>query len=398
MNQTFALQQMMRWYGPSDPVQLKHIAQAGCSGVVSALHHVPVGEIWTVKDIKAYKNNIKKANLSWTVVESLPVHEGIKIQSGNYETYLENYRQSLKNLAKCGIEVVTYNFMPVLDWVRTNIAFQLPNKSEALYFNKADYAIFDLFLLKRPRAENDYTSEELKRYTAHFNSLKKKQKKRIYHNVLLGLPGSDIPFTIPQVLELLQKYADINRVQLKKNLVAFLEEVTPTAEEVGIKLAIHPDDPPYSVLGLPRIMSTDQDVADIMTAVPSPANGLCFCTGSFGARADNNLVEMVKKWGSRIYFLHFRNTKRDENGNFMEANHLEGDADMYDILTETVKLMYKEQRNIPMRPDHGHKMLDDLNKKTYPGYSAIGRLKGLAELRGLEYGIQKMLSQIVENH
>lgn len=391
MHKTFALEQLMRWYGPNDPVQLEHIAQAGCTGVVSALHAIPVGDIWTVEAIKAYQSQITARGLSWTVVESLPVHEDIKTNSGKCREYIDNYRRSLENLAACGIKVVTYNFMPVLDWVRTDVAHRLPNGSEALFFNKADYAVADLFLLQRPGADRDYTSEELAHYRAHFAGLEEDYKKQLFQNVLLGLPGSDVAFTPTQVLAQLQHYRDIDRTQLQQNLIAFLKAVTPTAEAVGIQMAIHPDDPPYSVLGLPRIMNTEADVTVIMEAVPSPANGLCFCTGSFGARPDNDLPAMARRWGSRIHFLHLRNTKRTAEGNFMEANHLEGDTDMYAVMREVVQLMQREQRSIPMRPDHGHKMLDDLGKKTYPGYSAIGRLKGLAELRGLEYGVRRAL-------
>lgn len=391
MNKTFALEQLMRWYGPNDPVPLPHIAQAGCTGVVSALHAIPVGEIWTIKDIDHYKKQITEHGLSWTVVESLPVHEDIKTRSGNYRQYIENYCRSLENLAACGIRVVTYNFMPVLDWVRTNVTYQLANGSEALYFNKADYAVVDLFLLKRPGAEKDYTAAELETYRTHFAALEENYKNRLFQNVLLGLPGSDVAFTPEQVLEQLGHYAAIDRNQLQQNLISFLQAITPTAEASGIQLAIHPDDPPYSVLGLPRIMSTEADVEAVMTAVPSAANGLCFCTGSFGARPDNDLPAMARKWGARIHFLHLRNTKRTPEGNFMEANHLEGDTDMFAVMREVVGLMQREQRSIPMRPDHGHKMLEDLPKKTYPGYSAIGRLKGLAELRGLEYGVRRSL-------
>lgn len=384
----------MRWYGPNDPVPLPHIAQAGCTGVVSALHAIPVGEIWTVEAIRDYKAHIAAHGLSWTVVESLPVHEDIKTASGRYREYIDNYCRSLENLAACGIKVVTYNFMPVLDWVRTNVAYELPNRSEALFFNKADYASVDLFLLKRPGAEKDYTPEELESYRAHFAGLDEGYKQRLFQNVLLGLPGSDVAFTPDQVLEQLGHYRHIDRRQLQQNLISFLRSITPTAEAAGIQLAIHPDDPPYSVLGLPRIMSTEQDVVTLMEAVPSPANGLCFCTGSFGARPDNDLPAMAERWGSRIHFLHLRNTQRADAGNFMEANHLEGDTDMYAVMREVVQLMQREQRSIPMRPDHGHKMLDDLGKKTYPGYSAIGRLKGLAELRGLEYGIRRSLADL----
>ncbi len=396
MNKTFSLQQTMRWYGPTDPVKLRYIAQAGCTGVVSALHAIPVGEVWPIEDIRLHQEIIEAKGLSWTVVESLPVHENIKSQGEHYEQYIENYKQSLINLALCGIEVVTYNFMPVLDWVRTNIAYRLPNKSEALRFNRADYVIFDLFLLKRPGAEQDYSKDELTEFNARFEAMKYQKRRRLFQTILQGLPGSDVPFTAHQVLALLKQYEHIDRQQLKANLFHFLKEITPVAEEVGIKLAIHPDDPPFSVLGLPRIMSTNEDVEDLMEAVSSEANGLCFCTGSFGARPDNDLEAMVKKWGSRIFFLHLRNTKRDEDGNFMEANHLEGDTNMFAILKEVVKLMQREQRAIPMRPDHGHKMLDDLNKRTYPGYSAIGRLKGLAELRGLEYGVTEFLRETGE--
>ncbi len=393
MNKPFALQQMMRWYGPTDPVKLRHIAQADCTGVVSALHAIPVGNIWPLEEIRRHQEIIEAKGLTWTVVESLPVHEDIKLKGNSYKLYIENYKQSLINLARCGIEVVTYNFMPVLDWVRTNIAYKLPNKAEALLFNRADYAVFDLFLLKRPGAEKEYTKEELTKFSARFESMKDQKRRRLFQNVLQGLPGSNVPFTAKQVLTLLDQYRDIDRQQLKGNLFHFLKEITQVAEDIGIRLAIHPDDPPFSVLGLPRIMSTNQDVEDLMEAVPSKANGLCFCTGSFGARPDNDLGEMAKKWGSRIHFLHLRNTLREETGNFMEARHLEGDTNMFAIMKEVVKLMQREQRAIPMRPDHGHKMLDDLHKKTYPGYSAIGRLKGLAELRGLEYGVRAFLQE-----
>lgn len=390
MKKTFKLQQSMRWYGPNDPVSLRDIAQAGCTHVVSALHAIPVGDIWPVKAIQAHKDIITAAGLEWTVVESLPVHEDIKSQKGNFNNWIDNYKKSLHNLAQCGIKVITYNFMPVLDWVRTDTSYRLPNGSEALLFNRSDYAAFDLFMLNRPGAEDDYSTEEIKKLSDYYEQMGAERKNYVFRNVLLGLPGSEVPFTPGQVLELLDQYKHIDRQQLKKNLVYFLQEISPVADGLGLQLAIHPDDPPYSVLGLARIMSTDQDIEDIMSAVPNKSNGLCFCTGSLGARPDNDPVNMIRKWGSRVHFLHLRNTKRDENGNFMEANHLEGDTDMFAMMQEIVQLMRREERSIPMRPDHGHKMLDDLDKKTYPGYSAIGRLKGLAELRGLEYAVQKM--------
>lgn len=385
------LDQCMRWYGPDDPVKLRHIAQAGCTGVVTALHHIPVGEVWTVDEILLHKETIESKGLQWLVVESLPVHEDIKTKSGDYAIYIENYKQSIRNLAECNIRVITYNFMPVLDWVRTEVSKKLANKSEALSFNKNDYIIFDLFLLKRPNAAYDYDQKEVEFLTEEFQKMKYMKRRKLFQNVLQGLPGSDVPFTAGEVLRLLKKFEKIDRPALKANLIYFLSEITPVAEEVGSVMAIHPDDPPFSVLGLPRIMSTEQDIQDIMEAVPNKANGLCFCTGSFGARPDNDIPSMIKKWGSRIYFLHLRNTKREENGNFMEANHLEGDTNMFEVMREVILIMQREQRNIPMRPDHGHKILDDLKKRTYPGYSAIGRLKGLAELRGLEYGIIESL-------
>jgi mannonate dehydratase len=385
---------LMRWYGPSDPVRLEHIAQAGCTGVVSALHAIPVGEVWSVSDITAHKSLIGSVHLTWTVVESLPVHEEIKTRTGDYRKWIDNYKQSLINLRQCGIKVVTYNFMPVLDWVRTDVAHVLPDGSEALFFHKDDFAALEIFMLRRPGVSEDYSTSEMQRLKLHFDAMDTAKRNEVFRNILLGLPGSDIAFTPEQVLAQLAKYDCIDKDQLKMHLIHFLEEVAPVAQQCDLKLAIHPDDPPYPVLGLPRILSTAQDIEDLMQAVPNPANGLCFCTGSFGARADNDLIEMLNKWGSRVYFLHLRNTKRDASGNFMEANHLEGDTDMYAVMKEVVALMQSDQRSIPMRPDHGHKMLDDLGKKTYPGYSGIGRLKGLAELRGLEYAILASL----DNH
>lgn len=381
----------MRWYGPHDAVSLSDIRQAGCSGVVTALHHVPVGDIWTKGEILTRKKIIEAAGLTWTVIESLPVHEDIKKQSGNFNQLIENYKTSIRNVAACGLKVITYNFMPILDWLRTDIAYALPNGSKALYFNRSAFIAFDLYLLQRPGAEKDYSTAEVEKATSLFRRMPEEEQKILFRNLLLGLPGSDDSFTAEQVLTALEQYKKITPATLKRHLFHFLQQVAPVAEEVGIRLAIHPDDPPYPVLGLPRVVSTAQDVEELLGAAPSPANGLCFCTGSFGARADNDLVTMIKKFGDRIHFLHLRNTKRDSDGNFFEAEHLGGDADMAAIVKEVLMLMQRRNQSIPMRPDHGHQMLDDLNKTTYPGYSAIGRLKGLAELRGLERGIASMM-------
>ena len=386
------LKQTWRWFGPGDPVSLQDVKQTGATGVVTALHHLPHGDVWTTEEINKRKAEVEKMGLRWSVVESITVHESIKTRTGNYKDYIEKYKTSIRNVAACGIPVITYNFMPVNDWTRTSLDLKMKDGSLALYFNWVDLAVFDLYILKRKGAEVSYDDHLLKQAEERFKGYSAADLEALAGVVMFGIPGEQ-KVTTSDMLKKLESYKDIDASALRDNLCHFQKEISGVAAECGVKLAIHPDDPPFPILGLPRIVSRMEDFEYFLNKVNNPANGVCFCTGSLGASAQNDLPAMVKAMADRIHFVHLRNTRRDKEGNFFEADHLDGDTDMYAVVKEIIRIQQKREVSLPFRPDHGHQMLDDLNKKTNPGYSAIGRLRGLAELRGLELGISRALEE-----
>lgn len=391
------LEQTFRWYGPSDSVTLAAIRQTGATGVVTALHHIPSGDVWSTDEIEKRKNTILKAGLTWSVVESVNIHESIKTAGADRDKHTQNYIATLKNLARAGVITVCYNFMPVLDWTRTDIDYRLPNGASALRFDATALSAFDLYILKREAAFNEYTPQLQQEAKKYFDSLTADKRNQLHNNIMAGLPGTKDVLKIEQFKVYLDKYNGVDAAVLKQNLTWFLQAIIPEAEKLGVKMCIHPDDPPFPIFGLPRVISTEKDLEHVINSCPSPSNGLTFCTGSLGVRSDNDLPAIINRLGKHIHFLHLRNVQREPNGSFYEAGHLGGSTDMYAVM-KSILLEQKRRADggkghiaIPMRPDHGHKLLDDFNHNTFPGYSVIGRLKGLAELRGLEMGIKRGL-------
>ena len=393
------MKESFRWYGPQDPVTLKDISQTGATKVVSALHDIPNGKVWKKDAIKIHQQIIRNADLEWEVVESVPIHEEIKLRIGSFQIHIENYKKTLENLASCGIHTICYNFMPVLDWTRTHLFYPMKDGSTALYYNSSALTAFDLFILEREGAEMEYNTKQVQKAENYFKALSSDEIEILTKSIIAGLPGAEEGYTLGEFRKQLKQYEFVSTEDLRENLILFLEEIIPTAEKLKVKMSIHPDDPPFNLFGIPRVVRTSKDLDVLFKRVPSLYNGLTYCTGSLGVRKDNNLKQIFEKFADRIHFLHLRSIQREGEGNFFEANHLEGNVDMFSIVYAIIKEEQKRKEEvytdweIPMRPDHGHQMLDDLNKKTNPGYSAIGRLRGLSEIRGLALGIRKIINK-----